>query len=496
MSKVRLASSILLTRGSSKDMEIFLVKRSPQLRFMGDFWAFPGGTVIAEDQLSCNDPEEKTLVHCASRELFEETGILPGSCSYELDDVDRSRIRQELLDETSLRDWLRLLGQECPTNFLTPICMITTPPFSPVRYRTCFMHVNLPDASEPEIKTGELVEGKFFKPADAVGIWKRGEINIAPPNLFLLRLLAKHELSSFKKEAAVQAKKFAAGGLHSVFFSPGIFMAPQRTPTLPPATTTNTLIVGTDRLYVVEPATPEQEEQRHLFDKIDELIAEGKKFEAILLTHHHIDHTGAVNAVSQRYKLPVHAHPLTYGHLEEGYIKGQPLQDGDRIELGNAPDGSPDWHLKVIHTPGHAPDHICYLDSRYHALIAGDMLSTVSTILIDPPEGHMRTYLESLERLLEYPLKTLFPSHGGVHLDGAALIRKYLQHRKEREQVIIDTLATGTNAQTIENLVPVVYADVDKSIHGIASRSLLAGLIKLEEDGLCQLDKDGWRLIN
>ena len=67
-------------------------------------------------------------------------------------------------------------------------------------------------------------------------------------------------------------------------------------------------------------------------------------------------------------------------------------QDGDRLELGTAPDGSRDWHLKVVHTPGHAVDHLCFIDSRYHAAIVGDMLSTVSTIIIDPPEGHMGTY--------------------------------------------------------------------------------------------------------
>ena len=133
---------------------------------------------------------------------------------------------------------------------------------------------------------------------------------------------------------------------------------------------------------------------------MDDLINEGGRFQAILLTHHHRDHVGAVNAVSQRYRLPLRAHEETYRRIDAGFIPGEPLTDGDRLELGTAPDGSGDWHLNVLHTPGHAVDHLCFIDSRYHAAIVGDMLSTVSTIVIDPPEGHMHTYLDSLNRLL------------------------------------------------------------------------------------------------
>ena len=217
---------------------------------------------------------------------------------------------------------------------------------------------------------------------------------------------------------------------------------------------------------------------------MDELIGEGRTFEAILLTHHHIDHVGAVNAVSRRYRLPVRAHKETYRRVDGDYITGEPLADGDRLELGTAPDGSSDWHLKVVHTPGHAVDHLCYIDSRYHAAIAGDMLSTISTIIIDPPEGHMRTYLNSLNRLLEIPVKTLYPAHGLPHQDGHSLIRRFLKHRQKREDAIKSALAG--DPRSIDELLPDAYADVSADVYPVASRSLLAGLIKLEEDGFLQ----------
>lgn len=495
MSKTRLASSVIMTRGHDHAPEIFLVKRAPQLRFMGGYWAFPGGTLLEEDYPPGDDSEDIAFIRCALRELFEETGILSGNLDSETNPGIRNRIRQDLLrKESSLESWLELVNNHrISIEDVEHICSITTPPISPVLYKTRFMHVPLPEGEEPSIEPGELVEGRFFKPAEAVAAWDRGEIQIAPPNLFLLRLMAEHDLPAFKQVAAEKTGQFSAGALHPVYFSPGLFMAPLRTPTLPPATTTNTYIVGLQTLYVIDPATPYEDEQKRLFAKMDELTAEGKTFAGILLTHHHSDHTGAVSAVSQRYRLPVRAHELTYSRLKGSYISGKPLNEGDRVELGHAADGSPDWHLQVLYTPGHAADHLCYFDSRFHGLIAGDMLSTLSTIVIDPPEGHMQTYLDSLNRLLGYPVSKLYPAHGPVHDHGEKLIRKYIEHRKDREQAVIKALMK--EPQQIDQILTKVYNDVPEKFQQIASRSLLAGLIKLQEDGICEENNSGWYLI-
>ena len=319
-------------------------------------------------------------------------------------------------------------------------------------------------------------------------------MDIAPPVLFLLKLLDEHGLDAFHEEATKAAGALERGKLHRVFFSPGVFMAPLNTPTLPPATTTNTIIVGNERLFIVDPATPDLVEQQRLFEEMDSLIVEGKQFEAILLTHHHPDHVGAVNAVSQKYHLPVRAHEECYARIEDGYIRGPALYDGDKIELGVAPDGSEDWHLHVMHTPGHAVDHLCFLESRYHSAIVGDMLSTISSILIDPPEGHMRTYLDNLERLRNHGIRTLYPAHGPANRDGVALIDKFLEHRHEREQAIIKALEE--TSQGLDDLLPKIYNDVPASAYPVASRSLLAGLIKLEEDRISCQDEAGWKLLN
>ena len=493
MKPIRFASSLIITRGSPDELEIYLVQRNPELRFMGGFWAFPGGTVQKEDHINGKEIDDEVFINCGLREMFEETGLLLNGWGNELSAQEKQTIRKELLEETSVTGWMKILGRNRDKlSGIEPVCTITTPPFSPVIYKTRFLHVPITEDNTPVIEQGELVDGRFFKPVDAVATWNHGEIHIAPPNLFLLRLLARYDLDEFKKEAKIQTLRFEKGALHPVYFAPGIFLAPLKTPTLPPATTTNTLIVGNEKLFVVEPATYEKDEQASLFAKMDELIEEGKKFEAILLTHYHMDHVGAVNEVSQRYNLPVRAHPLSYEKIPEGYIKGEALNEGDRIELGTAPDGTPDWHLDVIHTPGHTPDHICYLESRYHSAIIGDLMSTVATILIDPAEGHMQTYLNSLKKLLQYPVKTVFPSHGTVHNDGHALVHKFLKHRQGREDKIVATLSG--EPRTIEDILPEAYDDVEEDIYPIAKKSLLAVLIKLQEDGISQQTGDGWQL--
>ena len=267
------------------------------------------------------------------------------------------------------------------------------------------------------------------------------------------------------------------------------------TPTLAPATTTNCLIVGTDRLFVIDPGAPDPAEQERLFELLDELEAEGAKVACVLSTHHHPDHIGAVLAVAQRYGVPTRGHALTLTRLKDLFpelVLGEPIADGDTIDLGTAPDGRAGWQLEAIFTPGHDRGHLALQESRYCALIAGDMVSTVATIMIDPPEGHLATYMDSLERLSRVPMTTLYPAHGPAVLHGERLIRKFINHRGQRQAGLETALAKGPN--TVAELLPQVYWDVQESLYPYASRSLLAGLEMLEEQGRAARDGDSWRL--
>jgi glyoxylase-like metal-dependent hydrolase (beta-lactamase superfamily II) len=121
------------------------------------------------------------------------------------------------------------------------------------------------------------------------------------------------------------------------------------------------------------------------------------------------------------------------------------------------------------------------------------MLSTVSTIVVDPPEGHLKSYLDSLERLLREPMGTLHPAHGPAARDGHRLVRQYLRHRAQRETALVQALQKGP--ATIDELVPIIYWEIDRAMFWIAARSLLAGAEKLGEEGRARLRADGrWEL--
>jgi glyoxylase-like metal-dependent hydrolase (beta-lactamase superfamily II) len=161
------------------------------------------------------------------------------------------------------------------------------------------------------------------------------------------------------------------------------------------------------------------------------------------------------------------------------------------VPLGQAPDGTAGWKLLAIHTPGHDRGHLCFRESRYGAVLVGDMLSTMSTIIVDPPEGHLATYLHSLERLLAEPLTTLYPAHGPAQRDGRKLVKQYLRHRRQRETKLLECLQQGGG--TLEQLVPKVYWDADPRLYPFAARSLLAGLQKLQEERRAVEDDGQWR---
>ena len=245
--------------------------------------------------------------------------------------------------------------------------------------------------------------------------------------------------------------------------APGIRVLALRTPTLPPAAHTNVYLVGPEAgpVAVVDPGSPYPDQQAIL----DAVLAE-VPIARVLLTHHHGDHTGGAAALAATWKVPIAAHARTAERLRDRVRVDEILDDGDSI------DG-----VTCVHTPGHADGHLVF--ELGDAAIAGDMVAGVGTILIDPDEGDMAQYLASLERMRARRATLLLPAHGPPIRDGHGKLTEYLAHRRMREQRVIDALAAP---RTIEQLVEVVYADTPRVLWGLAERSLLAHLAKLERE--------------
>ena len=243
--------------------------------------------------------------------------------------------------------------------------------------------------------------------------------------------------------------------------APGIRVLALRTPTLPPATRTNVYLVGPTAgpVAVVDPGSPYPEEQAAL----DRVLAELPPA-AVLLTHHHGDHIGGATALAERWSVPIVSHPLTAARLDGVVAVTELAEDGDVICGATA-----------IFTPGHAPGHLCF--GVGDAVIAGDMVAGVGTILIEPGDGDMAVYFASLERLRARPPHALLPAHGPAIPDGHAKLSEYLAHRKLREARVIAALRD--EPRSLAELVAEAYGDTPRALWPLAERSLLAHLIKL-----------------
>jgi glyoxylase-like metal-dependent hydrolase (beta-lactamase superfamily II) len=206
---------------------------------------------------------------------------------------------------------------------------------------------------------------------------------------------------------------------------------------------------------------------------------------AIWLTHHHPDHVGAVELLRRRLGVPVAAHEATAERLAgRGITVEGRLVDGDRVELTGGDDGGGGdrpMALRVLHTPGHARGHLCFYEEGLGSLLAGDMVSAVSTIVIDPPEGDMDAYLASLERLARLAPRTLFPGHGPPVTDPVGKIRELVDHRLWREEKVLAAWRAGTREP--REMLPAVYDDAPRQAWPLAERQIEAHLVRLARAG-------------
>lgn len=255
-----------------------------------------------------------------------------------------------------------------------------------------------------------------------------------------------------------------------------------RTPTLLPATHTSSYALGGRQVVLVEPATPYEDEQRAWLTWARALASQGRELVAIVATHHHADHVGGLDVLSRELDLPVWAHEATAARLDAALRARvtRALEDGEAIVL----EGPRTESWRVLHTPGHAPGHLCLFEEQTHTAIVGDMVASVGTILIAPGDGDMQVYLAQLERLAELGVRLALPAHGDPIDEPTALFRAYIAHRLAREARVLDAVRqAGHEGADAAALVPEAYADAPAHIWPLAKLSLEMHLEKLEREG-------------
>tara|TARA_B100001027_G_scaffold96510_1_gene66275 strand:+ start:177 stop:977 length:801 start_codon:yes stop_codon:yes gene_type:complete len=234
---------------------------------------------------------------------------------------------------------------------------------------------------------------------------------------------------------------------------------------------TNTYLIGKEDITLIDPGP-------NIPEHIDKILSVGKnKIKRILVTHTHTDHSPAALPISKKLNIPM------FGRLvdresqweDETFIPDNVLSHGDEISTD-------EYSLETIHTPGHASNHLCFYIKEIKCLLTGDHIMDGSTVVIAPPDGNMTEYINSLRLLEEYEINYFAPGHGNIMREPTKTINSIIRHRLSRESKVFRCVEKKQNSN-IDQLLLLVYDDVPEMLHPIAKMSLLAHLIKLEEDG-------------
>jgi len=231
----------------------------------------------------------------------------------------------------------------------------------------------------------------------------------------------------------------------------------------------------------------------------------GRRVSAILVTHHHRDHSPLSRRLAARTgasilgAAPVHRttdHAADTGAaarsdaaFDADYRPDRVLADGEAVGGGGGgADGG--WTLTALATPGHTSNHLAFALEETGALFSGDHVMGWSTSVVSPPDGDMGEYMASLEKLLARDDRVYYPGHGSEIASPARLVRGMLGHRRQREGQVLRRLAEGPAA--VPDLVARMYAGLDPRLAPAAGRSVLAHLIDLERRGLVRAEGASW----
>jgi glyoxylase-like metal-dependent hydrolase (beta-lactamase superfamily II)/8-oxo-dGTP pyrophosphatase MutT (NUDIX family) len=511
----RPAATLILLRDGASGLEVLLMQRSKSSVFLGGAYVFPGGSLDAADSAG-EDPLAQYRV-AAVRECFEESGILLVHDS----NGQISSGRAASLARYRKRSFSDLLEKEAlqvPHEALAYYAHWITSPGASRRFDTRFFAAIAPAGQEGSHDENEAVHQFWIRPAEALERGERGEIDLVFATRATLNDLRQFASAAEALRAIIERPEpetnracWAQGKDGPKLFrraDPAYFEIhwsdPQETgettydlaagvpkrldrwvtrliapnPGMMTGPGTNTYLVGENELAVIDPGP---DVVSHL-----EKIREFKNIRWILCTHTHMDHSPgaaglkAATGAQLLGRLPPEGQDASF---KPDFV----LENGQRLDLGGL-------SLRAIHTPGHASNHLCYLLEQTRMLFTGDHVMQGSTVVINPPDGDMRAYLQSLEKLLDEDLAVLAPGHG--YLIGAPHkeIRRLIAHRMAREKKVVSSLKNLEMA-SLEELLPLVYDDVPPRIHRWAARSLSAHLDKLVAEERARADGGRYALV-
>lgn len=406
---------------------------------------------------------------CCLREAFEEVGLLlahgPLHALKRSDADDPAVFLQRCLEEGVVLDTAQLefAGRS------------VTPPGPPARFDARFFVALAPTDWRPEPNPSEVADCYWRTPGDALGELAEARVAMAPPTIEMLQRLDGWSDAEAVIGAARAGALSRGEGVLQVRLAPLVAVVLAPNPGVMTGPGTNTYIVGTGPTCVIDPAVEDD-------DYLNAVLGLAGEVTSVLVTHRHPDHVGGARALVERTGASIGA----FGDHPAGGVAVRPIADQEVIEAGGA-------RLTAWHTPGHAPDHLCFMLEGPCGLFAGDNVLGEGTAVIAPPEGNMRAYLSSLERMRRLAVGRIYPGHFRPLDDGPAIIDTYLAHRAQRGKAILEAVR---DPSSLDEIVARVYTDTAGHLHAVAAYQVLAHLELLEEDGaVTRVSRDGSRQL-
>jgi glyoxylase-like metal-dependent hydrolase (beta-lactamase superfamily II) len=243
---------------------------------------------------------------------------------------------------------------------------------------------------------------------------------------------------------------------------------------------TNSYLIGDQQLSLLDPGPRDDIQCDNFLAAIN-----GRELKYILVTHTHGDHSPGAQRLQEATGAELVGLPAPLdGNHDREFKPNKNWQHDDVIRLD-------DYSIRLVHTPGHVSNHLCYLLEQEQMLFTGDHVLEGTTSVILPPDGDMSHYLESLSNIAKLGLRYLAPGHGALMEQPNLEIEKLIAHRLKREQKVlagVDKLVSSN----VDQLVLVVYDDVAEHLIPWAKKTMLAHLIKLQRDGLLINKGDNW----
>ncbi len=429
----------------------YITVRRPEMPAFPGYWAFPGGKVdrtdpdtpLEERWLSEHEPK---LMHALCREIEEEINFdLPAA-------IRNGQVKD-----------------------ICKLGVAITPKFEPFRFNTRFYRIELSEPVDFEVDPRETAHGEWAPWKELDARYEDGQLLGVPPTIVVIKSLAAdpglRDLSALKFE--FDADKY----LPCIEALRGVRAIPVPSHTIPPATRTNCFLIGDEdaQRFLVDPSPQDEENLEKLCRSVEPV-----GFDAVFLTHHHPDHRQFADVIARRYEVPMHLsqdsyeriHKRTGGKFFEG-IETVIRSDGEVLTQWLGRD------VMILAVPGHDEGQLALMPTDHAWCIVSDLIQGIGTVVIAAPEGNMRKYMGSLQKVIDWDPKVIYPSHG-MGMGTTFRIRNTLMHRQMREGQIMDMHNDG---KTNEQILSVVYKGIDERLLPLAMCNIESHLEKLREEG-------------